>query len=182
MQKARYCIAIIKSVCSPRFNSKKRAQCYMHASKWCRQRIDAKLCVGLCVHVTAFWKAYFSYHHHHQLRILPLFGTALPRISVFITSRSHEFFQQILHLQVLVWNLLGLCLSSLWNHDTENHTEFFHTEKTRKSYMYWKIFTKENTLTITLKYFSLLFKYPEITLKNFQCYSFLLFPGFSALL
>ena len=53
-----------------------------------------------------------------------------------------------------------------------------------------KIFTKEITVIITLKYFPLLFKDTEITLedlkshcwKDFQRYSFLLFQGFSALL
>ena len=71
---------------------------------------------------------------------------------------------------------------------TENHTEIFVTlKKTLKCQ--WKIFTKETTVIITLKYVLLLFKDTvntlkkfKITLKNFQCYSLLLFPGFSALL
>ena len=45
-----------------------------------------------------------------------------------------------------------------------------------------KIITKEITMIIPLKYFLLLFKDTEIPLKNFQRYSFFLFPGFSAFL
>ena len=67
------------------------------------------------------------------------------------------------------------------NYDTENHTDLKNkikqnktktkqnknnnkNNKTGKSH--WKTFTKETTLIIALKYFPLLFKNTEITLKT----------------
>ena len=91
------------------------------------------------------------------LVILPGKSTLFTRMSTGLDSYNHY---EIITLKIFV---------ILKRHG--NHTEKYLQRKPQGL-----------SRTITLKYFPLLFKDTEITLKIFQRYSFLLFPGFSALL